>query len=302
MVAFTPQGLQGYVPNPVATEAIIRDRSSRVFAFNRTHRAELDVAGLNARLGDKNREPIILLDATLALDPSWTRGAQGTDDCVSWGWALGCRIWRDVDVIERGAMWEASLDVATEPIYGGARVEVDNQGRPLRSGKGGTYGAAAAKWVTSKGGLLLRADYSLVTGNQEHDLRKYSTNRANAFGQYGCGGRNDRGALDAQAQAAGPAKAYRLSSGDEAAAAIENGYPVPVCSGFGFPDTRDRDGMVTRRGSWAHCMCFTGLRYDRPALLLTNSWGYSWRGPSYPTGYRWPAVMQCSAWVPLQTG
>jgi hypothetical protein len=63
-----------------------------------------------------------------------------------------------------------------------------------------------------------------------------------------------------------------------------SGYPVPVCSGQGVSSTRDSEGFAAPRGSWAHCMCFTGVRFGaRPGLLCQNSWGPNWiDGPKYP--------------------
>ena len=135
-----------------------------------------------------------------------------------------------------------------------------------------------------------------------HDLRAYSADRAKAWGAYGCGGQGDGGKLDAIAKAH-PAKHVALvRSFKEAAAAIESGYPIAVCSMQGFASVRDDQGFAAPRGSWAHCMAFIGVRYEkngspRDALLCLNSWGPAWiSGPS------WPADMpRGSFWVDART-
>jgi len=65
---------------------------------------------------------------------------------------------------------------------------------------------------------------------------------------------------------------------EEAATAIQNGYPVAVCSGQGFSMTL-KDGYLTPSGSWAHCMMFLGVRWKPyPALYCENSWGNCYTG------------------------
>jgi hypothetical protein len=72
-------------------------------------------------------------------------------------------------------------------------------------------------------------------------------------------------------------KAYaQVSSFEEAATAIEAGYPVPVCSNQGFSKQRDAQGFSKPQGSWGHCLCVIGVRHDRPGVLIANSWGNSY--------------------------
>src|SRR5690606_38137456 len=83
----------------------------------------------------------------------------------------------------------------------------------------------------------------------------------------------------------------------EAGAAIQSGYPVAVCSGQGFASQRDGQGFAAARGSWAHCMVFIGVRFDRPGLLCLNSWGPRWIG-----GPKWPDDQpDGSFWVDART-
>ena len=65
---------------------------------------------------------------------------------------------------------------------------------------------------------------------------------------------------------------------ESAAAAIQNAYPVAVCSGQGFSMTM-RDGALSPMGHWSHCMMFLGVRWKpEPALYCANSWGDCYSG------------------------
>jgi hypothetical protein len=81
----------------------------------------------------------------------------------------------------------------------------------------------------------------------------------------------------------------------QAALAIQNAYPVAVCSMRGF-DMTLRNGVLTPSGQWAHAMMFCGLRWKpKPQLYLANSWGDCYRGTYDET---LPAVFQRSGgWV-----
>jgi len=210
----------------------------------------------------------------------WVCGTQGIGDCVSWGWHHGVAIASAVEFVQ-GNTSEWKLP-ATEAIYGGARVEGSGHPgdgmKPYGGYSDGSYGGVAAKWVHTKGGILYREKY------EKFDLSKYSPKVAKEWGAFGCGGRGDSGAADAIA-AKHPCKRVALvATFEEAAAAIRSGYPVPVCSNQGFRSVRDADGFSAASGSWAHCMCFIAVRYDKPGLLCLNSWGPDWiKGPKFPS-------------------
>lgn len=214
----------------------------------------------------------------------WIVGAQGIGDCVSWGWAHGCDIHLAV-MFKLGStsVWKPA---ATEAIYGGSRVEA-NGGRHAGYGDG-SYGGAAAKFVRDFG-VVFREPYAELN----LDLSKYSSSRAKDWGNFGCGGRDDNGRLDTIAKKHPVRNVALVSTFAEAAAAISSGYPVPVCSGRGFSYQRDSEGFCRPSGSWSHCMCFIGVRYDRPGLLCLNSWG-----PKAFTGPKWPEDQpEGSFWV-----
>lgn len=287
-------GLNGWRPDPESVAEIIANDSVPVYAMGRAEEKQIDLAATAAKMGT-DTPPVILFDALLPLEPKWVRGRQGIGDCVSWGFELATTLNVAVDIMVRRAPWLWRGPFATEPIYAGARVEASGVKRGGYSD--GTYGGVAAKWLT-KWGALLRLDYSLATGNAEHDLREYDPNRAKAWGNFGCGGERDADKLDAVARETPVAKAFQVTDFLRAAAAIESGYAVAVCSNQGF-GARGAGGFAPPRGSWSHCMAFTGVRYDRPGLLLTNSCGNSWgtTAPFYPEDYPHAEVVKCSAWV-----
>lgn len=199
---------------------------------------------------------------------------QGIGDCVSQGWAHGASVHLAV-LYAQGLTSEWQL-VASEPIYGGARVEAS--GRSSGGWGDGSYGGAAAKWVKNWG-LVFRRDYQ----DASVDLSTYSAQLAKQWGNYGCGGKNDGGKLDVIAKLNPVRQVALVATYDEAAAAIASGYPVPVCSGQGFASRRTDGGWAEARGSWSHCMCFIGVRYQPDGLLCLNSWGPDWiSGPKWP--------------------
>lgn len=264
-----PQRLFGYAPDPVAT---------RAFVATLPHRS---ITAANPRLLEyRADEPVFLYRPLYEAYQSkygrpWVVGRQGIGDCVSWGFAHGADMhlalmWRLGDSGE----WSPA---ATEAIYGGSRVEARG-GRPAGYSDG-SYGAAAAKWLRGWGALH-RRDYP----DLEFDLSKYDKGRAKDWGNFGCGGRGDNGKADSIAKQHPITDVALVTTFREAAAAIQSGYPVAVCSDQGFSDRRDADGFARAQGTWYHCMVFCGVRFDRPGLLCLNSWGPSWiSGPKWPS-------------------
>lgn len=290
----------GWSPNPEGVARIIADPSVPVY------RPDAEAWRLMGAPGDdRAKAPVILFDSLRALQPGWKRGSQAIGDCVSWGWELGTTLAVAVDIHHKLSPYAWPGEFATEPYYGGARVEA--RGVRLGGYQDGAYGAAAAKFGT-KWGALARKDWSKQTSNPEHDLRAYSGKRSKEWGNWGCGGQFDKNVLDELAKLYGLTEAPQVESYDEAAKCIESGFPVVVCSDQGLSDKRDKYGFVRGSGIWYHCMVFAGLRYDRPGLLDVNSWGNSWGlGNWYVnvvTGEvidYWPEVQKCSAWVDAST-
>lgn len=276
----------GYKPDPKGTAAFLRELDKPFFAQ----------AGEDAIRQAQGRDTFLYRAAYKAHEARygkpWVVGRQGIGDCVSWGWAHGCWMAMCIDW-ELGRLAEPPAMVATESIYGGSRVEA--RGRSAGGYADGSYGGAAAKWCRDWG-VIFRLAYPEQDGG--HDLLEYSSSKAKAWGNFGNGGQGDDGQFDAVAKRHPCKHVAVVTNFEEAAAAIESGYPVPVCSGAGFAKVRDEDGFARRSGSWAHCMCFIGVRYgNRPGLLCLNSWGDSWI-----SGPRWPDDMpEGSFWVDLDS-
>ena len=217
-----------------------------------------------------------------AYGTEWTCGRQGIGDCVSWAWAHAINTataveWKLGTINE----WRA---VSTESIYGAARVNargfpIDGK-QPYGGFQDGSYGAAAAKAVTTYG-VLFRRKYD------HYDLTTYSADRAKEWGAYGLGGKDDNGRAEEEARKFLVKNVAYVRTFEGASKAIDSGYPVAVCSQQGFrPNSgkvRDKDGFGPPDGVWAHGMCFVATRYDRPGLLCVNQWGEDWiSGPVWP--------------------
>lgn len=269
------QMLQEMGVKPLAEEAplLFESREVENQKPDPTHGGASGIRG--PPIGDD--KPILLYRYLYAVQPGWTVGRQGIGDCVSWGYANAVDILLAISKVEgKSGTWKPA---ATESIYGGSRVEA--RGRPEGGGgwSDGSYGAAAAKWCNQWGIIYREPQPTLGI-----DLTTYSSSLAKQWGNYGNGGRGDNGRLDAIAKQHPVRRVALCRNFDEAAAAITNGYPVPVCSMQGFASTRDSAGFARASGSWAHCMNFIGVRHgDRPGLLCMNSWGTNWiSGPKWP--------------------
>lgn len=212
----------------------------------------------------------------------WVVERQGIGDCVSWGWAHGVYVAQAIDW-ETGRLAEPPLFPSTEAIYGGSRVEARGRSgdgsSPVGGWSDGSYGAAAARWVRDWG-VVYREKFD------RYDLTNYSADRAKQWGAYGCGGQGDGGRLDAVAKKHAAQHIAMVTTWEEAASAIEAGFPIPVASMQGFASVTDQHGYAAASGSWAHEMCFIAVRYKKnstaqnptptDALLCLNSWGPKW--------------------------
>lgn len=212
---------------------------------------------------------------------AWNQGPHGS--CVSFGWALGSYISQCVDH-KTGKLPDPPRLVATEPIYGGSRTAGRLPPVTFAGFSEGSYGAAAARWVSGlkngTGGILYRQRYA------EADLSVYSIPLSKQWGAYGVPAALAKVANDHKAQAVA-----LVTTWDELVAAISSGYCVPVCSNVGFAATRtrDKDGFLPRGGTWNHCMLIGGIRFadglgKRDGALVINSWGTDWcDGPKWPS-------------------
>lgn len=292
--------LFGYVPNVEATEGYCD-----TLAFPRVADTPL-----MATLGDGPDE-VYLWQALLSCKPDWERGRQLNGSCVAWGAELAATMLMAIEASQGRYDWIA--EAATEPIYGGCRVEAD--GGRLGGYSDGSYGAAAAKWLRDWG-VVLRLDHSQKTGIAEHDLRVYSGKKEKEWGNFGCGGSDDAGRedgkLDKIAKETPVKDVTRVLTCDELDVALSNLKPVTVASGVGYGGMqRNASGVVRASGSWAHQMMFGGRRRikglvtpgvshalatPRRQFRQFQSWGpNSCSGPD--PGIDAPAVSGCSWWT-----
>jgi hypothetical protein len=270
----------GYEPNPEGVQEFLAELDQPYFSD----------AGAEAIREAKGVDTFLYRSLYRAYQDrykkQWVVAKQGIGDCVSFGWCHAVQIAQSVDW-ESGRLQDSPLTPATESCYGGSRVEARNRPEGGGGWSDGSYGGAAARWCRDWG-IVYRQKYGSL------DLTTYSAERAKQWGNWGNGGQGDNGKLDKEAKRH-PAKHVALvRTFEEAAAAIESGYPVAVCSMQGFTTGRDSQGFCAPSGSWAHCMCFCAVRYgDRPGLLCLNSWG-----PNYVRGPKWPADQpEGSFWV-----
>jgi hypothetical protein len=275
----------GYVPDAAGTKAFLRELAEPTFAQ----------AGADAIRAAQGKDAYLYRYADRCHRAKygtpygpWNQGDHGS--CVSFGWAMGSYVGQCVDYCQ-GQLDELPLVVATEPIYGGSRTEGRLPPVTFAGYSDGSYGGAAARWVSGlkngRGGILFRQKYGDV------DLSAYSIPRSRDWGA--------RGVPVDLAKLANQHVAKKVALCEDWAsltAALENGLCVPICSNVGFKgQDRDADGFLRRSGSWAHCMVVIGLKYaknngpgspepmqqPRDGVLVMNSWGSGWvRGGKHP--------------------
>lgn len=271
MADFLP--MFGYQPDREGTDAFLASLPKPTLAQ----------AGPDLML-DESRD-VFLGSYLLQCEPGWKRGAQKIGSCVGWGWALSTDILAACDIHMRGEPETYGGRVLEASVYAFSRVEVRGQ-RNL--GGDGSYGAAAAKAVNRFGTLHYGVDY----GGE-----KFTDNSGTREKEWGRDGVPDR--LEPYAAKHKVSGVALVTDFEQAAKAIQNGYPVAVCSMQGFSMTL-REGYLTPMGSWAHCMMFAGVRWKPyPALLCVNSWGECYQGDvdkNLP-----PQFQRSSGWVRAET-
>ena len=266
-MSFEP--LFGYEPNPTGTAAFVSTLAART----------LKAAGPDLIL-DQSRD-VFLGHALLKCHPEWRRRNQPIGSCVGYAWAMGVDVLAACDVVLRNEQESYGGDVFPASVYGFSRVEV--RGGPNHGGDG-SYGGAAAKAVTKYGTLHFGQDYGGTI------FTETSAEIERTWGRTGVPDKLEPFAADHKV-----AEVTLCTDFEQAATAIQNGYPVAVCSLRGF-DMTMRDGVLTPSGRWAHAMLFCGVRWKpRPQLYLANSWGECYRG-TYDTTLPKP-FQRTGGWV-----
>lgn len=206
---------------------------------------------------------------------------QQAPDCVSQAAALAVDFLAAVQIAIHRLPQRWVAKTATEPIYGGSRVEIAGGVKG-----GGSTGHWAAEWV-QRYGTLHRIQYP-----GGYDFTEYNAQLAIELGETGC-----PDSLEPISKLHPVKKTAICRSYEEARDCIFNGHPVMVCSNVGFGEgkcKRDSDGFLTRgRRPWWHAMLLGAYddEYRRPGCLCYNSWGYDWvYGPTrghQPPGTFW---------------
>jgi len=271
---FTPSNSQfGWTPN----ETSLKD-------FIRRHKNPY-VTNLNESIKGSGKGKTVLLWKALerVMGQKLVPHNQKAPDCVSQGFALGVDFVSAIQIVleRKPEMWKGKA--ATEPIYGGSRVEIGGY-----TGRGGgSTGHWGAEWI-SRYGILLRQEYP-----GGYDFTTYDAQKSVEYGRTGC-----PDALEPLTKLHPVKKVAICRSYSDLRDCIANGHPVVVCSNVGFGNgkvcRRDSEGFLTRkRKPWMHCMMFGGYddKYRRPGALCINSWGYGWiEGPTrleQPAGSFW---------------
>ena len=208
----------------------------------------------------------------LKFDPGFGPAErQTTGDCVSHATRNAVDIVRAVEIDIKGESESFEARGATEGIY------------QARGHKGqGMTCSGAAKYVHSKGGLLIRKNYGPV------DLSKYNSN-------LGANHRIPSSVYMTEAKKHQVKTISLVTTIEEARDAIANGYAISVCSEYGFSSRRDSNGIAKRGSGWNHSMAWcacddTRTRHNETLFLIQNSWGMWNSGPrvhGQPEGSFW---------------
>lgn len=233
----------------------------------RTAHFDLTAAG-KAVMGD---EDVFLWQSVRKVNnrgPPWYPNVdqKSVGCCVGCGWKHSADICQATSILSgHPAEWKP---VSVEAIYGGSRVEIG--GGTIRGD--GSVGAWAAKWCSTYG-LAAMEKYP------DADLSTFDPARARAWGKSGV----PKGVE--QVAKSHPVKSTALvKTWADVKRAIQQGYPVAVCSNQGFTMTRNADGFARASGTWGHCMCICGVRKaPHEGGFILNSWGDSAHsGPVWP--------------------
>lgn len=276
----------GYTPDPAGVRAFLSELKEPMFAQ----------AGAECIRQAKGKDAYLYRFADAAHRKvygkpfaAWNQGPHGS--CVSFGWAAGSYFGQAIDHA-MGKMPNPPKLVATEPIYSGSRTAARLPPVKWAGYSDGSFGAAAARWVSGlksgQGGIVYRQKYG------EIDLTEYSIPRSKEWGAYGCPESIGREGMKHTARAVALCEDW-----ESLVAALESGFVVPCCSNVGFArtTTRDADGFLPRGSTWSHCMLLCSLKYaansgkngepkmqnPRDGVLVLNSWGTRWcDGPKHP--------------------
>lgn len=253
-------GLPGATDDPEGTEKLLSSLPMPLFG--------------DALVGSGKGKRALLYKYLQKFEPEFGEyERQVTGDCVSHGTRSAIDLTRTFEILENKEAESYLLRGATEAIYG-------SRGH----GGEGMSGSAAAKFVNSTSGVLLRQKYGNV------DLSVYNGGMASNWGRSGV----PRTLIEAGKQ--NPVETISLiKTVAQARDALANGYGIAVCSNYGFESKRDKNGISRKKGNWNHCMCMAAMDdthelFNETLFLMVNSWGRFNSGPKrfeQPEGSFW---------------
>ena len=271
-------GFQGSVCNPEETAELLAKLKTPLFG-----------ATAYRLYGSGEGKLSLPFKSLLKFDPNFGPSErQTTGDCVAHSTRNAVDITRavEIDINKEPESFEARG--ANEAIY---------QSRGHR-GQGMTC-SSAAKYVHSKGGVLIRKDYGKV------HLSKYNSD-------LGARHKIPSSIYTTEAKKHQVKTISLITTVQEARDALSNGYAISVCSGYGFSSRRDNKGIAKRSSGWNHAMAWiacddTNKRFKETLFLVQNSWGKWNSGPrvhDQPEGSFWirerdarGMLAQQGAWV-----
>lgn len=170
---------------------------------------------------------------------------------------------------------------------------------PQSRGMDGWVCSSAAKEVTTNAGLWLRKPYP----DFDFDLTKYSASNIKKF----YGRRPPDNVRDYGRQYL-IRTATNVRGREQVRDFLAAGYGVFFCSGLGWSNTRNEDGVSYTRGGWAHSQAWIGYddrpetirKYREPLVCVLNSWGRWNKGPRKVMGTNLE-IPEGAYWTPAST-
>lgn len=235
------------------------DAPDLMLPFLHVVRAEADRLGIKGTIEELSQNP--------KIDP-WSE-RQTTGDCVSHYVRNQFDMTRAAEIYQDGEPEGWHFRSATEIVYG-ARGH---------SGEGANC-SRLLKFVNEYGTLLRKRHE--VPGYGVLDLTQY-----NAKIGMSMGGRGVPEAIRKYAKENNVTTVSGIRSWEEVVAAFASGRTAGGCSGIGFSNTRNEDGVSEQGSGWNHAMEWSGLdkrpetvrKYGDALVLIQNSWGPFNRGP-----------------------
>jgi hypothetical protein len=188
---------------------------------------------------------------------------QGIGDCVGNAYAGAYNVIEKLEAMKMNRKPRGLF--APEATYALSRVEV-GRGRIRGDGSTGTWAARAG----IEYGSVFQKKYD------KYDLTKYNAERSRRWGETGLP--DD---LEPIAKERLVKFAMIVTDYQQAIDLMACGFIIVICSNFGFPDVRDKNGFSRIGPTWGHSWYLIGFEDDEIGSCFgMNSWGKNWNsGP-----------------------